>query len=242
VGDVKVFGQDNLYDLVDGQADSFFAYRFEQVAVQTYERDQGATLRVEIWQLANDVDAFGLYTTFRAGSMLTVGNEGDGDLGRRASFWQARYYVHIFALEEIADADLTAFARAVSSSLPTGGAQPELLAYLPRQGLVERSEIYFHEEISIQSYLWLGGENPLRLDSDTNAVLARYESGSGVVQLLLVQYPDAQSASAGLQAMRAAEITGVLAVRAEGNLLAGVFGVGEQAAAQELVAATLGDG
>ncbi|MGC9396390.1 MAG: hypothetical protein ACP5J4_16215, partial [Anaerolineae bacterium] len=35
-GGTETYNSDTLYDLVDGQADAFFAYNFEAVAVQSY--------------------------------------------------------------------------------------------------------------------------------------------------------------------------------------------------------------
>jgi hypothetical protein len=48
VDEIQVFDAETLYDLVDGQADAFFAYGFEQVAVQSYEGEDGI-LRLEVW-------------------------------------------------------------------------------------------------------------------------------------------------------------------------------------------------
>jgi len=54
-GEAEVFDRENIYDLVNGQAEAFFAYGFEQVAVQSYENTGGAVLRVEVWQLATPI-------------------------------------------------------------------------------------------------------------------------------------------------------------------------------------------
>jgi len=48
VDEIQAFDAETLYDLVDGQADAFFAYGFEQVAVQSYEGEDGI-LRLEVW-------------------------------------------------------------------------------------------------------------------------------------------------------------------------------------------------
>ena len=63
----KTFGHDDLFSLVDGQSDSFFVYNFEQVATQRYQNSAGTLLTVEIWQVANSADAYGLFTFNRAG-------------------------------------------------------------------------------------------------------------------------------------------------------------------------------
>ena len=94
---VETYNRDNLFNLVDGQADSFFVYGFEKVAVQRYQNDAGVLLNVEIWQLATHADAYGLFSAGRTGSPAAIGNAGDSDPGRRLAFWQNRYFVSLNA-------------------------------------------------------------------------------------------------------------------------------------------------
>ena len=101
--------------------------------------------------------------------------------------------------------------------------------------MVPRSGIFFHEEISIQNEVWLGGENILGLSPDTDGVLARYESDGGTARLLLIAYPDAGAASAGLAALQGGEIEGLVAAEARANLLGAVFGEMDEAAASALL-------
>lgn len=236
---VETFDSETLYDLVDGQADFFFAYGFEQVAVQRYRNADGVLLSVEVWQLATPADAYGLFTANVAGEPIAVGNEGDTDPGRRLAFWQDRYFVSVTAQQAVPDADLLAFAQAVALALPTGGERPPVVGRLPREGLVERSLIFFHEEISIQDRLWLGGENILGLSRETNGVLAPYDLGGAAVQLLLIEYPAAAQASAGLAALQAGGVEGLRAADARDNRLAAVFGEAGATAADELLSQVL---
>jgi len=238
-GEMEVFDPENIYDLVDGQAEAFFAYGFEQVAVRRYENAEGAALHIEVWQLATPADAYGLFTASTAGEPVDIGNDGDADPGRRLAFWQDRYYVHAHARQELPDADVRGFAEAVSAALPEGGKRPALMDRLPPDGLVERSAIFFREEVSIQDELWLGGENLLGLGPETDGVLARYDVGSAVARLLLAQYPNAEAASAGLTALETSQLDGLVTAGAHGNLLGAVFGEMDEAAASGLLARAL---
>ena len=238
-GDAEIFDSENLYDLVNGQAESFFAYGFEQVAVRHYESAEGAKLDVEVWQLATPADAYGLFTAQRAGTSATIGNDGDADPGRRLTFWQDRYVAHVRARQEVDDADLQALAEAVSAALPSGGEHPALMGHLPTDGLVAHSAIFFHEEISIQGDLWLGGENLLGLSPETDGALARYDVGGAVARLLLVQYPDAEAASAGLAALDSSQVGGLVTADARDTLLGAVFGEIDEAAGDTLLGQAL---
>lgn len=237
-GEVQAFERDNLYDLVDGQADAFFAYGFEQVAVRGYEH-AGDIVDVEVWQLATDADAYGLFTANISGAPVTVGNAGDGDPGRRLALWQSRYYVVVRARQELDDAILQDFAEAISRALASGGQRPALVDRLPSEGVVERSERFFHEEISIQNDLWLGGQNLLGLSPETSGVLARYDIDGSAARLLLVQYPNMEGAAAGLAALETAEVGGLVTAGAHDEFLGAVFGQVDKATADALLAEAL---
>ncbi len=238
-GSAEVFDYENLYDLVNGQADAFFAYGFERVVVQNYENAEGAVVGLEIWQLATPADAYGLFTASIAGAPVAIGNAGDADLGRRLAFWQDRYYVRVLARQELPQTDLRRFGESISAALPAGGEPPPLTDRLPPQGLVERSALFFHQEISIQNTLWLGGENLLRLSPETDGVLAQYDVDGARAHLLLVQYPDEEGASAGLTALEGSPIDGPVAADARDNLLGAVFGSVDRATASTLLTEAL---
>lgn len=235
VDDVEIFNLENIYDLVNGQADSFFAYGFEQVAVRHYEDADEAMLGVEVWQLATPADAYGLFTTSIAGAPIDIGSDGDGDPGWRLIFWQDRYYVQVRARQELPDSILRDFGDAVSATLESGGERPALMDRLPSDGLVERSAIFFHEEISIQSELWLGGENLLGLEPDTEGVVARYEFDGEVVRLLLIQYAGTEKASAGVVALEGGRVDGLVVADTAEDLLGAVFGEVEETVAGRLL-------
>src|SRR5512138_1523713 len=232
---VLIYERDNLYNLVDGQADAFFAYGFEQVAVQRYQNTAGTCLNVEIWQLANPADAYGLFHSGMAGQPAAIGVEGDSDPGRRLAFWQERYFVSLTTLEAIPDETLWTFAKEIAQRLPSGGECPTIVKRLPAEGLVENSALFFHEEISIQMEIWLGGENILGLSQNTDGIVARYAWGDEKARLLLIEYPTANEAAQGLKALRDSDIKGIAASEANGAFLAAVTGKVEADKAQVLL-------
>ncbi|HEX2994928.1 MAG TPA: DUF6599 family protein [Anaerolineales bacterium] len=128
---VLIYEHDNLYNLVDGQADAFFAYGFEQVAVQRYQNAARTRLNVEIWQLATSSDAYGLFHSGMAGQPAAIGVEGDSDPGRRLAFWQQRYFVSVTATEIVPDETLWTFAKEIAQRLPSGGERPIIVKRLP---------------------------------------------------------------------------------------------------------------
>ena len=231
----RTFVHSNLFDFVDGQADTYFAYNFQQVAVQSYLNSDGLVLHVEIWQFADPADAYGVYTISRSVMTAGIGNDGSTTPEHRIAFWQDRYYVHVSCTTKLPQADLEIFAKAVAQALPTGGDHPALLLRLPKDGLVENESIYFHLEITIQNEIYLGGMNKLGLSPKTNGLLAHYTLAGQAASLLLIEYPDAQAAAAGLQGLKSAQVENLVASRATNNLLGAVVGKVDPASAKGLL-------
>lgn len=237
--EARLYNSENLFDLVNGQADAFFVYGFEQVAVRTYTNVNGDRLDVQIWQVATSADAYGLFTLGRTGTPAVIGNEGDTEPGRRLSFWQDRYAVHVSSRQDVDDALLWNFARPVSAALPQHGEPPPLVNWLPQGGLREREFIFFHEELSIQDRIWLGGENILDLSHDTNGVVATYELDDVPAYLLLIEYSTAGQATTGTQALQTGQVEDLLTVQVQDNMLVAVFGTGDSTNAATLTAKVL---
>jgi len=231
----ETFDEETIFQLVNGQADFFFAYGFELVAVRHYQDADENVLDVQIWQLSDDENAYGLFTASVGGEPAPVGNDGDADPGRRLVFWQDRYVVRMFARKEIPAADLLAMGEAVAEALPTGGERPDLLARLPDEGKVARSELFFHKEIAVQNEIWLGGENLLGLSAETDGVIARYGLAGGEAQLMLVRYPGAGAAEVAMAALEASDMVELLALGMQDDLLGAVFGGADPTAAGEFL-------
>lgn len=231
----QTFTPETLYDLVDGQAEAFLAYGMDSAALGRYSGPDGATLRVEIFRLASQADAYGLYSVSIAGQRVAVGSDGDTDPGRRLAFWSDRYYVRLQAPQPIAQDGLLEFGRTVSRALPAGAERPALLQRLPAAGLEPRSARFVRAELSIQSWLWLGGQNILGLGPDVEGVLADYDLHGDVARLLLVVYPTAKAATTALTALQSGQVEGLLTAGAAENRLGAVFGSADRRLADTLL-------
>ena len=233
-GETEVYDKDTLFDLVNGQADAFYAYNFRQVAVQRYQGDSDETLRVEIWELATPHDAYGLFTRNTAGSTpaVGVGNDTDEDPGHRLAFWQDRYFVEARSFQPLAEGRIAEVATAIAHALPQGGEPPALIAALPEEDRTDERAVFFRLEISIQDEIWLGGENILGLGSHTAGVLARYEIAGTPAHLLVVQYASDADAAAALERLYEYDTPALAAAENRGPVLMALFGGLEPGAAQ----------
>jgi len=223
-GDLRTYSSDNLYELVDGQADAFLAYGFAQAALGRYVGPQGTGMRIEIFRLATPADAYGLFSASIAGEPIAIGAGGDTDPGRRLAFWQERYYVRIQATQPVANEVLLRFGQKVSEALPAGGEPPDIVVHLPSDGLRLRSIRFFRQEISIQPWLWLGDGNLLGLSAETQGVLADYELDGRKARLLLVIYTRAADAEQALKALQYSGTPNMVFGQVQGERLVAVFG------------------
>jgi hypothetical protein len=240
--DVRILDSESVYELVNGQADAYFAYNFEQVTVRRYENAAGDVVEIEVWHVATPSDAYGLFTSNRAGEPAEIGNGGDVDRGRRVAFWQDRFYVRVRARQDTRDDVLHQFAAAIAASLPGGGEMPGIVARLPSDDMVTGSEMYFRLENSIQDAVWLGGENILGLDLSTQGALARYEIQGQTATLVVIEFGDRGAATTALRALQAAALDSLLAAGSAGRVLAAAFGDAPADAGSALVARGLEGG
>jgi hypothetical protein len=105
--------------------------------------------------------------------------------------------------------------------------------------LEERSELFFHEEISAQDRLWLGGENLLGLSPETDGILARYDTNGAAITLMLIKYPGANAASTALSALKDGQLNNLVSAAVQDRLLGVVLGEIDVTAAEALLAAAL---
>ena len=100
-GALRSFGQDNLFEYMDGNAEGYLLYGFQTMQGVTCEKG-GATLVIDISDFGDADSAFGMFSTNRdpAGPADKVGMGGQ-IVPRRAIFAKGKYYVEIAANPEV---------------------------------------------------------------------------------------------------------------------------------------------
>ena len=106
--DIKTFNRKNLYDYINGGAELYLSYGFQSVISSKYTHTGKADILVELFDMGNSLNAFGIFahtrekidTTFGQGSQYT-----DGLL----LFWKNQYYISILTFEESDESKKTIF-------------------------------------------------------------------------------------------------------------------------------------
>ncbi len=115
---------DNLWEYINGSAERFLEYDFEQVLVQHYSDSEGGEIKVEIYDHGSPLDAFGIYSRLRSqdSDFLEIGNEAFGD-GYSIHFWKGQFYVKVSAYDEN-NGRLDDFALHVAEKIEDPGSTP----------------------------------------------------------------------------------------------------------------------
>jgi hypothetical protein len=203
-GDSSVaYDRETIFDYINGAGEVYRSYAFSHVVVAVYSGPAGPDITVELFDMGNPADAYGVFSYARESEESGLGG-GYERKGRVLCFWQNRYYVCVASEERTDDSDqaLLEIARAISEQMPAASDRPGLVSLLPNDGRVDFSDRFFHLHQSLNYNYYLSRENILNLGPETDAVLARYAPGS--TYLLLVDYKNANDAAAAASSFQQA--------------------------------------
>jgi hypothetical protein len=143
VGDIQTFAPNTLYEYINGGADLFLAYDFEELKVAEYQNDKKAAVTVEVYRHRTPTLAFGVYSQERTpgANFIDVGIQGYQEQ-HALNFLSGNTYVKISGYDTGPEdlAILLSFAKAVAANLGEKGAFPSILATFPEEGKVKNSE------------------------------------------------------------------------------------------------------
>lgn len=150
-----VFGPENLWDFINGAADSYLAYGFIQLHVAEYKKGKNV-IKLEIYRQSNNIMAFGIYSTERSPSFrfMNIGAQGciaDGAI----NFFKGDYYVkiRIFSKSEKTLKSAESLALIVSNMLKGDDKMPAVLSQFPETGKKVNEEIYINESVLGHKFL-----------------------------------------------------------------------------------------
>ncbi len=143
VGEIQSFDPNTLYEYIDGGADLYLAYDFQELKVAEYQNDKKASVTVDVYRHRTPTHAFGVYSQERVpgANFIDVGVQGYVEK-HSLNFLSGNTYVKITSFDTGPEdqAILLAFAKAVAANLGERGAFPAMLAAFPGEGKVKNSE------------------------------------------------------------------------------------------------------
>lgn len=172
ISSYPVYTRDNLWDFIDGAADNYLAYGFEELNVAEFVKGK-STIKLEIYRHKDNTNAFGIYSSERSSGFhfLNIGTQGykaDAAL----NFFKGRYYVKIRtnSKSEKTTQILETLALKVADVLPGEAGMPKTLFDFPDNGRKKNEETYLNEGVLGHEFLKGAFKAPYETDEMTFSV------------------------------------------------------------------------
>ena len=244
-----VYDRETLYDYMNGGAEVYLAFDFQQVFVRKFKRTGEDEIILDIYDMGSPAEAFGVFSCDREDEGAGIGQDSEYGFGL-LRFWKGRYFVSVIAAgdDQAAKPAIFKLGKSVAGLLGSKGEKPEMLKLLPDKGLLKDRISFFHSNVNLNNRFFIASDNILNLDRSTDCVFAEYEEkGQEPVILMIVRYPDKAAAdkanaSFRLGYMPEAKDTGLAEmenrlwtmVKQKENIVAIIFDAPDTARAQEL--------
>jgi hypothetical protein len=171
-----VYLPENLWDFINGAADTYLSYGFVDLHVAEYKKGKNV-IKLEIYRQADFIMAFGIYSTERSPSFhfTNLGSQGyiaDGAI----NFFKSNFYVKIrtYSKSESTLKSAELLAHEVADMLPGKSEMPAALSIFPSNGKKINEETYINESVLGHKFL-------------NKAFKATYESGPDNFSVFIIE-------------------------------------------------------
>lgn len=191
-----------LFDYIDGAAELYLAYGFQNLTARRYEKSNHPPLILEFYEMASSEDAYGVFSFERQDEAVGIG-QGSEFGGGLLRFWKGKYFVSLYADGEGEGVELALLkmGNAAADSMPATGPEPKLCSLIPGKdfGLVDKGVRYLRSHVLLNQRFFIAHQNILNLSRNTEAVLAPYLQDKQKTHLLLIRYPGLKEAGDAYQ-------------------------------------------
>ncbi|MFB3854644.1 MAG: DUF6599 family protein [Vicinamibacterales bacterium] len=189
----KVYGPGNLWEFIDGAAETYLAYGFQEAASAGYRSVSGLEVTLDVFRMADAVNAFGIFRQEMNPTAKPVPVGTEGCTGTNVlNFWKGRDYVKVTALGTADSmlAEMRGLADHVAASIPDREDLPSEVAFFPPANQVAQSVKYVPKDFVGQSYL-------------ERVFEAEYRDGQATVKLATASFDSPDDAREALARYRA---------------------------------------
>jgi hypothetical protein len=196
--ETHIYSGREIFRYMDGAGEIYLAYDFQSLIAQRYARPGQEEILVEIFDMGQPRNAFGVFTYMRGrGPTVPIGQEGEYKSGLLC-FWRNQYFVCVQIARENEEAKKTVLelGEKIAAAVGVDGEPPEILRFVPDEECLPGTVRYFtrHEILNIHYYVADG--NPFRLNGKTECLLARMRRDRAY--LLLINYSTEAEADSAL--------------------------------------------
>jgi hypothetical protein len=234
-GDPAIYSADDLFEYINGSADLYLMYNFEQLGTLSYFDHQGRGLTIDIYEHGSEANAFGIYSQERPTPMneKEIGAQGYYDYGI-LNFCQGPYYVKVmgYDLEDFDEDMLTVVAKIVSANIGGKKDLPKAMACFPTEAMVPNSQRYIAKNVFGHGFLHSAFVAQYRADRNTSTrafiIEAKDEADAGKMLESYLGYVKEQggavSDAGGVYRFEdpASRSTGAVSLKSSGSYIWGI--------------------
>lgn len=183
------YGPDNLFEYIDGGADAFLQFEFEELQTATYLGPDKVEVTVDIYRHKNADRAYGMYALERppGTTAIPVGVEGYAGTDHLA-FVAGAFYVKLVQGGPKGDFVLPRFAERLADVLPGRRTLPAVLAAFPDGGRIPRAEKLAASNFLGHGFLHDGVAVPYKVDGATFRLFAVHGKDGADVREMVGRY------------------------------------------------------
>ncbi len=176
-GKPQKFSPQTLFEYIDGAADLYLDYEFQELTVVEYKGEKKAEVTVEVYRLQDPAQAFGIYSQERLpdARFVDLGAQGYYEPGV-LNFLNGPFYVKISGLNMGEDEEriLLAMAGKIAEILGEKSSLPSILASFPTEGKKKNTEKFISKNFLGYSFFH-------------SAYTADYESAGKKFKVFVIQ-------------------------------------------------------
>ena len=191
-----------IFKYMDGAAELYLAYGFENLTVRRFEKSNQPPIILEFYEMASSEDAYGVFSYEHQDETAGIG-QGSEFGGGLLRFWKGKYFVSIYSEGEGTEVEsgILKIGEAVANSISSKGREPKVVGYLPGKdlGFIDKSVRYLKSHVLLNQRFFIAHQNILNLNQKTEAVLAQYLQDKQKTHLLLIRYPNVKEAENAYQ-------------------------------------------
>jgi hypothetical protein len=142
--DFPVYTPENLWDYINGAADSYLSFEFQDMVMAEYSRGKN-TIKVEVYHHKDNNNAFGIYASERSSDFdfLDIGAQGYRR-GSILNFLAGDYYIKINASsdKEKVVKTMLRIAESLAKNISPDAKFPPILELFPQDGKIAHRESF----------------------------------------------------------------------------------------------------
>jgi hypothetical protein len=188
-GEIQTFSPKDLFEYINGAADLYLSYDFQELKVAEYQNEKKASVTIEVYRHKTPIHAFGIYSQERLSNanFLDIGAQGYSETDA-LNFVSRNYYVKMSSFKTGPEDQevLPTLAKKVAENLGEKGSLPSILSAFPKEGKRENSEKFVSIKFLGYSFLY-------------SAFTADYDLSGKKFKLFIIQSADQKECRAMIE-------------------------------------------